>query len=56
MPQKVVIVLLLAEIIHGTLLELIKNILLKLQKNNIFVINKEYEFIPRGYRAGSKGY
>jgi hypothetical protein len=47
MLQKVAIILLSAEIIYKTFLELIKNILLKLQKNNTFVINKEYESIPK---------
>jgi hypothetical protein len=49
MPQKVVIVLLLAEIIHRAPSESMKNIFLKLQNNNIFVINKKYKFILRKY-------
>jgi hypothetical protein len=48
--------LLSAEMVHGAPLESMKDILLKLQKNNIFVIDKEYEFIPRKHWAGSEGY
>jgi hypothetical protein len=49
MLQKVIIILLSAEIIYRIPSELIKDIFLKLQKNNIFIINKKYKFIPREY-------